>query len=522
MVALLHDLVTSAARRTPTATAVRGPDGTFSYRELDEWSNRVARELQRRGVVRGDRVGLWAEKSCLLVAAMQACARIGAAYVPVAPGVPAARARQILDDCAVRAVVVDAGRLAGAGDGAMHACMCLDERERLASQSASALQEADVTEDDLAYILYTSGSTGQPKGVCMSHRTAMAFVRWAAALTRLDGHSRLANLAAFSFDLSVFDLYAAFMSGGSVSLVPEALSCSPVQLVAFLAREGITVWDSVPSALILMIEQGRLLERSDLSLATIIFGGEVFPIDQLRGLRDAWPKVQLLNFYGPTETNVCTWFEVGRIEPGRTVPVPIGRAACGNRVWLGDADGRPLAGNEGELFVEGPTVMLGYWGRERLRHPRYATGDICRLNEDGQFVFVGRRDQMVKIRGHRVELGEIEAVLRTHAGVADVAVVAIGEGVEARLVALIVPAASPAPTLVRLKEHCAARLPSHMVIGLTWLVDAIPRTPNGKVDRMRLTEIADAAHGASRAAAIGAPTRPPRDAQTSGGDSSLA
>jgi acyl-coenzyme A synthetase/AMP-(fatty) acid ligase len=236
-----------------------------------------------------------------------------------------------------------------------------------------------------------------------------------------------------------------------------------------------------------MMEHGGLLAQADLPLATVIFAGEVFPIRPLRRLREAWPHLAFWNFYGPTETNVCTAFAVDRIAADRTTPVPIGSAASGDRVWLRDARGGEVVDGEGELIVDGPTVMPGYWGREPQSGP-YATGDLCRREADGQFVYVGRLDQMVKLRGRRVELGEIEAVLATWPGLAEVAVVVVNEGVDARLAAFYV--AAEAPTLIALKTHCAARLPPYMLIGFAWRLAALPRTPNGKVDRRRLAAMA--------------------------------
>jgi amino acid adenylation domain-containing protein len=489
---LLHELVSSASTRSPEAPAIRAPDGALNYVELDGWSNRVARALQGLGVSPADRVALWGEKSWRLVAAMQGALRLGAAYVPIAASVPAARAAAMLADCGVRCVVTDRTRLARLiCTGADLPAMLVDDWATIANYAPDPVAAADLSPEDLAYILYTSGSTGRPKGVCISHRNAMAFVEWAAHTARIDEHSRLANHAAFNFDLSVFDLYAAFAGRGCVSIVPEALSFSPVQLAEFIRREQVTVWYSVPSALVLLIQQGKLLEHRETPLKTIIFAGEIFPIRFLRALREAWPHVTLWNMYGPTETNVCTAYEVRDIAPDRTAPMPIGRACAGDRVWLADANGQPIEGSEeGELIVDGPTVMLGYWGGEHQSGRSYATGDICRRDPDGNLVYVGRADQMVKIRGHRVELGDVESTLGTYPGIADVAAVVLGEGVDARLVAFFVTKASPPPTLIDLKTHCAARVPAYMVINLAWRLDELPRTPNGKVDRRRLSELA--------------------------------
>jgi amino acid adenylation domain-containing protein len=341
------------------------------------------------------------------------------------------------------------------------------------------------TEHDLAYILYTSGSTGVPKGVCISHHNAMAFVDWAAREVGAGADDRFSNHAPFHFDLSVFDLYAAFRCGARVAIVPEHHAYTPRALVEFVVRERITIWYAVPSALILMVDQGGLLEQPELPLRVVVFAGEPYPIRQLRRLRQGLPGVRLFNWYGPTETNVCTGYEVGEIERDRAAPVPIGHAASGDRVWAVREDGSAAGiGEEGELLVSGPTVCLGYWGAAPRGDQPYRTGDIVRLQDDGEYVYVGRRDHMVKIRGHRVELGDVEAALLTHPAVTEAAVVAVGSGIQARLVAFLVARREPA--LLEIKRHCAERLPRHMIVDSVVLLHELPRTRNGKLDRLAL------------------------------------
>jgi acyl-coenzyme A synthetase/AMP-(fatty) acid ligase len=335
--------------------------------------------------------------------------------------------------------------------------------------------------DDPAYMLYTSGSTGSPKGVCLSHRNAASFVEWAARLLRLGPGDRLANHAPFNFDLSVFDLYAAFHAGASVHLVPNEMAYAPEQLVRFIGEAGITVWYSVPSVLALMIRDGGLLDGPPPpSLRACVFAGEVMPIQQVHQLRRAWPEVRMLNWYGPTETNVCTSYEVTGADLERIRPLPIGRAASGDTVRLDPP------GVQGEIVVSGPTVMLGYWGQPP-QAGAYRTGDVGRRGADGELEYVGRLDAMVKIRGHRVELGEIEAVLAGHPNLADVAVVVVGSGLGARLHAVVIAAdGQKQPGLLDLKRHCAAELPTYMIVDAVHVVGALPLTPNGKIDRAGL------------------------------------
>jgi amino acid adenylation domain-containing protein len=492
----LDEIVTRSAARSPGALAVSGPDGALTYDQLDRLANQLARLLAEAGVKRGDRVGFWLDKSVKTVAVMQAALRLGAAYVPIDPMSPAARVAKIVSDCAMSVVVATGSRAASLRQtpGAptliatepCEGCILWDDVGRYADTALPSPENAD---DELAYILYTSGSTGTPKGVCISHRNAMAFVEWAHALTGVRPEDRLSNHAPLSFDLSVFDLYAAFLAGASVTLVPEALAYSPRALVDFVVQERITVWYSVPSALILMMQEGGLLERADLSLRVVHFAGEPFPVKHLRPLRRHLPKARFFNLYGPTETNVCTFHEVTEVSDDRTEPVPIGQAASGDRVWLEpepDDEGN-LRPDVGELWVEGPTVMLGYWGHPP-QGPHYRTGDLCRRLPDGTFEYLGRRDNMLKVRGRRIEAGEIEAALMQHPAIEQAAVVARGSGLEARLVACITVGSAGRPSLLEVKRHCAERLPRYMIVDELKVLPELPRSPNGKIDRRAVRE----------------------------------
>ncbi|MFB4309382.1 amino acid adenylation domain-containing protein [Actinomadura sp. GTD37] len=483
----LRGLVPAAARRTPRAPAVAGPDGTLTYRELDREADRIGRALASLGVRRGDRVGLWLDKSAVAVAAMQGVLRLGAAYVPLDPLSPPARVARILRGCGAAALVTAPGREPGVPIPLLRTGPGWDLVER---QSADPLPDPGTGPDDLAYILYTSGSTGEPKGVCVSDRNAMAFVEWAAAELRAVPSDRFANHAPFHFDLSVLDLYAAFHAGASVHLVPQAAAYAPARLVEFLTGRGITVWYSVPSALILMMRDGGLLDAAAPGLRALLFAGEPFPVRYLRPLRDRFADVRLLNLYGPTETNVCTFHEVtGPIPADRTAPVPIGAACSGDRVWARLPGGGAAApGQVGELMVSGPTVMIGYWGGEPQGDAPYATGDIVRVLPGGAFEYVGRRDALVKVRGNRIELGEIESVLLAHPSVGEAAVVVAGSGLDAVLVAFLTGSAGPPPGWLETKGWCARHLPRHMIVDRVVALPGLPRTGTGKIDRRALQD----------------------------------
>ncbi|MGW6272453.1 amino acid adenylation domain-containing protein [Streptomyces sp. NPDC055060] len=483
----LAALVSDNARRAGGNLAVADADGRATYRELDRAAQLLARLLHEKGVRGSERVVIWLDKSVAAVAAMQAALRLAAVYVPVDGSVPLRRAEVIARGCSATVIVTDSRRAAQLreSDGDLPPLLVLDGLPDDDGQEPLPAA-VPVDPDDLAYILYTSGSTGEPKGVCVSHRNALAFVDWAAGEVAATSEDRFANHAPFGFDLSVLDLYVAFRAGASVHLIPSAMAYAPRQLREFLHAERITVWYSVPSVLILMIRDGGLCEGPrPPALRALLFAGEPFPVDHLSVLYRYLRGVRFLNLYGPTETNVCTFHEVTAADVASGEPVPIGRACSGDEVWASTPDGRRAGpGEEGELVVDGPTVMAGYWGHGAHKGP-YWTGDIVRVRQDGGFEYRGRLDQMVKVRGHRVELGEIEACLARHPAVGEATVLVEGAGTAARIVAVVVPDGAP-PGLLALKRHCAERLPRYMIPDAVLTVAELPRTRNGKTDRQAL------------------------------------
>ena len=490
----------AAAAQSPDAVALRAGGHSVTYGALDALANRTARALSALGVGRGDRVGICLPKSAAAVASMQAVLRLGAVYVPLDPLSPPARWQTIAKDCKVAALItsVDAASVITVGELFTLPCLCVDGSwngphwdDVLALPAAPVIAEG-VSNKDLAYILYTSGSTGKPKGVCLTHENALAFIHWAAGEIAATSEDRFVSHAPFHFDLSVLDLYVAFLAGARVVFVDDAASFNARLLVDLVVRERLTIWYSVPSAICLMMDQGGLLEREDVSLRVILFAGEPFPIQQFRRLYERFPRSRFLNLYGPTETNVCTFYEVKEPLPPGATSIPIGRACSGNRVWAVKEDGTPTEEDEGMLMVEGPTVMHGYWGQDPHGPGPYATGDTVRYLGDDGYAYVGRRDQMVKVRGHRIEIGEIEACLRDHPDVADVVVGVHRAGVDARIVAFVVPRGQSRISLLEIKRHCAERLPRYMIVDRLRVIAEVPKTRNGKTDRAALLAGLDA------------------------------
>jgi len=337
----------------------------------------------------------------------------------------------------------------------------------------------------------------------LSHLNAMTFVNWAYETFAIRDNDRLSNHAPLNFDLSVFDLFVAAKAGAALILVPDGLSAFPVELRDFMADERITVWYSVPSVLSLLVTQGQLLDTSFPHLRLILFAGEVFPIKYLRKLMQLVPTARFANLYGPTETNVCTYYEVDAIPDDTARPLPIGRA-CANTEVIGiDAEGRRLTspGEEGLLYVRGSSVMQGYYGRaaetdaafmtnpfaagreERL----YCTGDWVELDASGNYCFLGRKDHMVKTRGYRVELGEIEAALYSHPAITEAAAIPFPDDLLGnRIKAFVVTQDGYRITAQELKRHCGLSLASYMVPDQVEFRNSLPKTSTGKIDRASL------------------------------------
>lgn len=520
---LLPQLVTRAAAARPDSPAVVMDGVTLTYGELEARSNRFARSLVSHGVRRGDRVGLWLPKSPEAVVALYGVMKAGAAYVPVDPHAPPARLAYIARDCAVAGLVTTSDRAAlldeaFGNDAPMRALWFVDRHEGAGAPRVAGLpgvpwsalaQENDAAfagpalDDDLAYILYTSGSTGEPKGVMLSHRNARAFTDWAAEQFALTASDRVANHAPFHFDLSTFDLFSTASAGAALYPVSPRIFSFPAAVAKQWANDRLSVWYCTPSSLILMLTRGGL-EKLDLSaLRVLLFAGEVFPIKYLRQLMALAPQARFVNLYGPTETNVCTWFEVPG-SPDDDTPLPIGKACpFDEALVLDEALKLVPEGGVGELWIRGASVMHGYWGKpERtalslqsvelapgITDHAYRTGDLVRQRADGNLEFLGRRDHQVKTRGYRVELGEIETRLNLHPGVEEAVVVAIAdEEITNRLKAVVVLKAGAGLTADDLKQHCAGTLPRYMVPETIEFRAQLPRTSSGKVDRRALVD----------------------------------
>lgn len=496
----IFNLLVCAADAHGDRVAIDFGGESMRYSELLDGSERLAVMLREAGAEPGTCVAHAFAKSIDALVTLFAIARTGAAYVPIDPAWPAERIAAICEDASIDTWT---------GTRPPPALLASRVQTVFASQAedASVIPIASLSnvprmtgavptpDRGIANLLFTSGSTGRPKGVEITTRSLVHFAEWSANYFKLSPADRLANHAPFNFDLSTFDIFAAIRAGAAMCPVPERVKMFPFQLARFIAGQRISVWYSVPSALVMLQLRGQLTEHNLSTLRHVVFAGEVMPPTALKSLFKLIPQAEWTNLYGPTETNVCTFHRVEDRDLQSGASLPIGRPIRDTRIWIVGADGSQVpAGDSGELLVAGPTVTTGYANDKELTRQRlvpapdgngvaYRTGDRVRQRGDGVLLFEGRIDRMIKCRGHRIEPGEIEAALVAHPLVREAAVVAIADPVFGnRLRACVVFQAASSVSQAELIAHCRASVPSYMVPDEWDIRDALPQTDRGKVD----------------------------------------
>ncbi|MEU9035655.1 amino acid adenylation domain-containing protein [Streptomyces sp. NPDC048352] len=487
---LVWPRIRELAGSRPHAEAVRDDEGSLDYASLAGRVDAAAARLRAGGVGAGDRVVVLAERGLRAVVAMLACWRAGAVYVPVDPAAPLPRRELILEQAAPAALVCeDPDRLAPVHRDRAVAIGALTGP---AGDGDAVPAEPAVRPHDPAYLMFTSGSTGRPKGVAVSHASLTSFLHALTGRLGLGPDDRLLALTTTAFDISLLELLGPLVTGGTVVVAPSTAQRGAADLAARLSTPGLTVAQATPAVWRLAMSAGWR-PRAGFKL---LCGGEALPPD-LADLLAATPA-QVHNLYGPTETTI--WSCAAMVRPGE--PVTIGRPIPGTRVLVADAHLRPVPpGVCGELLIGGPGVALGYLDdpeRTAARfvpdpsHPGerlYRTGDVVRLRSDGLIEFVGRVDEQVKVRGHRIELGEVESALRGLPGVRDAAATVLDPRGNARIAGYLVAdhgALDTAGQAARLRQALSEVLPASMLPSELYAVPAIPLNPNGKIDRRAL------------------------------------
>jgi amino acid adenylation domain-containing protein len=497
---LIHERVRRQARLTPGAAALVTSDGgVLSYQDLARSVEELAARLAAEAGP-GTRVAILMRKRPAAVIAMLAALHAGLPYLPLSADWPTARQSMIVADASPALLLTD-DDLAGPAAALGPPCWVLGAHGQPldAGRGPRLAALPRVGPDDLAYVLYTSGSTGTPKGVMISHGNAAFFVNWACRLFPLAPGDRVAVHAPLHFDLPVYDIYAGLGGGACLCLLPERSAIFPEATFRFLRDQRVTALYAVPSALHALVSRSGLASEGLPALRQVLYAGEEYYPSPLLRLRAALPHATIANLYGPIETNVVTRLV---IEPRHLARqrIPLGTPAPGVRIALLGDDGA-MSGSgeaEGEILVAGGCVTAGYLNQpgqtaaamlrdERAAQPvrYYRTGDYGLRDSSGLLHYLGRRDGLIKTRGIRVELGEIEAVVASLPGVREVAAVATPDpAITARLHALVIPS-GPDTTAADITSRCRELLPSYMIPDIH-LFSGLPKTSTGKIARSEL------------------------------------
>ncbi len=496
----LHDLFERQVERTPNATAVIFEEQRLSYRELNSRANHLARRLRSAGAGPESIVGVLAERSLEMVIGVLATLKAGAAYLPLDPFYPPSRLAHMIEDSRSTVLLAQERLLDGIPEhGRRVICLdtCSDDLDDL-DEFGLDNSNSGVLPDNPAYVIYTSGSTGNPKGVLISHRAICNHMLWMQSEFPICSEDRVLQKTPFSFDASVWEFYAPLVAGGTLVMARPSKYQDPAYLAEVIKRDRVTVLQTVPSLLRMLIDEPAFAECN--SLERVFCGGEALTGD----LRDAFfalSKARLINLYGPTEATIdAAFFECPREATASAVP--IGRPIANMQAYILGADLQPVpAGSTGELYVGGVDLARGYIQAPEQTSDRfipnpfssepgarlYRTGDLARYLDDGNIEFLGRSDHQVKIRGFRIELGEIEAVLKQDSMVTQCVVTADeSHAGDTRLVAYVVSENQDSGLIDRLEELAGRQLPSHMIPSAIMALDAMPLTPNGKIDRRAL------------------------------------
>ncbi|WP_193241761.1 amino acid adenylation domain-containing protein [Streptomyces phaeolivaceus] len=499
--AVIHRRFEARAERFPRATALESADTRITYAEANRRANRLAHRLHALGVGGEQRVALLLEPSFDYVLAALAVLKAGGCYVPLDIGHPPARLAAVLADTEAT-VVITRGDLAARAAGHGARTVLLDDASEPSTTGHDGNLDVPVRSDHLAYVVHTSGSSGRPKGVMVPHGGVVRLVQdpdW----IRLGPGEVIPLLTSVCFDVSMFEMWGALLNGGCLVLAPGA-TASLRALGRVVADHGVTTMWLTAGLFHTVVDEGVELLTG---VRQLLAGGEAPSAEHVRKLLDAHPGIRFVNGYGPTEATVFAATHTV-VPPWRAQEsVPIGKAVGGTDLHVLDDALQPLpAGEPGQLFIGGAGLARGYLNRpgltaERfLPHPYgaagerlYVTGDRCVRLLDGTIRYLGRIDRQVKVRGFRVELGEIEATVRRHPAVRDVTVTAHGDSPESRvLIAYPVLAPSRTPdadqALAEVRSWLGEQLPAHMIPGVWRVLGRLPLTSNGKVDRRRLPE----------------------------------
>jgi amino acid adenylation domain-containing protein len=517
----LQDLVSAQAAKTPEARALVFADETVTYAQLEERANRLGRLLKAEGCGKGDRVALFVPKGIPAVVAMLGSLKAGCVYVPIDLASPPARVQRIFDACDPTAVIVapEGFRLLSdcIGDGPrpfgvistrspdevgnpLHVNATFSD---LGSFAADHL-EAETSDVDLAHLLFTSGSTGTPKGVMITHHNVVTFVDWATRYFQTSAGDQVSGHPPLHFDLSTFDIFGSLSRGATLHLVPKQLNLLAPKLAQWMRDSRLTQWFSVPSILTYMAKFDVVGHDDFPDMQRLLWCGEVLPTPTLIYWMERLPHVSFTNLYGPTEATIASsYYRVPSVPADEREDIPLGSPCGGEALMVLDEDlSQVPAGDLGEICIRGVGLSPGYWrdaektAKAFVPDPEdptrriYRTGDLGRVDENGLFRYVGRKDSQIKSRGYRIELGEIEAALNSLGCLRESAVVGVETGgFEGTMICCAyVPDGSEELSPPTLRRQLSSLVPSYMLPARWHRYDRLPKNANGKIDRRKIRE----------------------------------
>ncbi|WP_207849691.1 MULTISPECIES: amino acid adenylation domain-containing protein [unclassified Pseudomonas] len=514
----IEDVLQQSFNRHRDAIAIVDGDQTLSYQQLDERSSQVADVLRVAGLRRDDRVCLLTPKSADSISVVLGVLKAGGVYIPLDCASPAERISSMLVSCTPCWLVIDELHMALAtqiferspqvmlqGTFELQHPFAFTASGRISSRAPRGVEADDPGPGDLAYILFTSGSTGQPKGVPITHRNVVEYIAWTNDHFQVKPEDRISSHSPLHFDMSVWDVFGTLAAGATLYLVPAEANLTPTLTAEFIRKSALTQWYSVPSVLV-AIASRDVLEQADLRhLKRVIWGGEALPVRTLQYWMERLPHTVFTNVYGPTETTVnCTYYTVQKVPDDPAGKIPIGYPIPGRALRILDDDRQEVApGQIGTLYSGGQGLSPGYW-RDAAKTDAaffnippgsterwYRTGDLAHVDEQGVYHFHGRADRQVKACGHRIELDEVAAALSRLPQIADSAVVAIAVGgfEGARICAAYVSTPGSRVSAASLRGELGQLLPAYM-LPRRWIeLEKLPTNVNGKTDLTRLKDL---------------------------------
>jgi len=507
---LPHTVINSAAR-LPNKIAFTDGQKSLTFQELKNRMDQVANLLQKLDVKKGDRVGVYLNRGLETAIAIYGVMRAGGIYVPLDSKSPAKLTRFLIKDCGIKVLITNPSqtrnvRTVLSEQHDLETIIGLKEGtsipniswKKVEAESVEFKAEFQILEEDPAYIIYTSGSTGNPKGIVHSHYSGLSYARLTADLYGINENDIVGNHAPVFFDISLLGYFTAPLVGASTLIIPDAYTVLPASLGQIIEKEKLTIWYSVPLALIQLVQKGMLEDRDMSSLRWVLYAGEPFPPKYLRRLMLQWPHANYSNIYGPAETNQCTYYNIPN-PPDSEDPIPIGRVWGNTEMFIVDENDEAISpGEVGELLIRSATMMKGYWQQPELTKKSlfkrinsqgfedtfYRTGDLVREDEGGLLHFLGRKDHQIKTRGYRVELGAVEAVLVAHAEVSEAAIFSIKKEDDTVAIgaAVIVNEVSDIDEK-QLIDFLKQQLPFYAIPEQISILNEFPRTGSGKINR---------------------------------------